>query len=99
MSPSKVDRDTVRLLTDLPNVGKVIATDLRLLGIREPQELLGQDPLTMYERLCRITGRRQDPCVADVFISITRFMDGEPPSPWWKFSTLRKQMLGERTKR
>lgn len=98
MSPSKVDRNAVRQLTDLPNVGKAIAADLRRLGIHAPRDLLGCDPLEMYDRLCRVTGQRQDPCVADVFIAVTRFMAGEPPRPWWTYTAQRKDLFKARAR-
>ena len=93
MNPCKVDRVRVRLLTDLPNVGKATAEDLRMLGFHSPGQLVGECPFTMYERLCRETGRRHDPCVIDVFMSIVRFLEGEPPRPWWEFTETRKNIL------
>ena len=98
MSPSKVERSRVRLLTDLPNIGKAGADDLGLLGIHEPQQLVGVCPLKMYERLCEKTASRHDPCVLDVFISVTRFMNGEEPRPWWAYTEERKQAHSEGTK-
>lgn len=91
MNPSKVDRTRLRRLTDLPNIGKAGAADLRLLGIHEPSALVGRDPFELYEALCSLTGSRQDPCVIDVFMSITRFMAGEDPRPWWAFTEERKR--------
>ena len=93
MNPLKVDRARVTELTDLPNVGKVIANDLRLLGIHKPEQLAGQCPFELYKRLCEETGQRHDPCVIDIFMSITRFINGDPPLPWWKFTETRKQTL------
>ena len=87
MSPDRVRRDRLHAFTDLPNVGPAVARDLRLLGFEGPAELAGQDPYGMYERLCEVTGVRQDPCVLDVYISITRFMDGEAPKPRPPIST------------
>lgn len=95
MHPDKVRRDRLALLTDLPNVGPATAQDLRLLGIHEPSQLMGQCPFTLYERLCSLRGVRVDPCVIDVFISITRFMDGERPRPWWFYTSERKARGGE----
>lgn len=95
MSPNKVERSRVKQLTDLPNIGKAGADDLRLLGVREPQQLIGMCPFQMYERLCEKTASRHDPCVLDVFISITRFMNGEEPRPWWAYTEERKQLLGK----
>lgn len=93
MNPSKVDRTRVKLLTDLPNIGKASAKDLNVLGIHVPSDLVGLSPFKMYEDLCTITGLRHDPCVIDVFISITRFMDGQDPQPWWHYTDERKSTL------
>lgn len=90
MNPHKVDRSRLKQLTDLPNVGKAVANDLRLLGFDSPGQLAGESPFELYERLCRKTGQRQDPCVLDVFMSITDFLKGGPPRPWWAFSEERK---------
>src|SRR6185295_16501830 len=84
-------------LEDIPNVGPAIATDLHLLGITTPSDLLGRDPYAMYDDLCRITGQRHDPCVLDTFIAAVRFMDGEPKKPWWKYTAERKKVLAART--
>jgi hypothetical protein len=93
MSPHKVDRARVRQFTDLPNVGKATAGDLRLLGFHSPAQLAGACPFEMYERLCQATQCRHDPCVIDVFMSITDFMKGNPPRPWWEFTDHRKRAL------
>jgi len=93
MSPSKVLRDKVVLLTHLPNVGPSLAGDLRLIGIATPAQLKGRDPYAMFEALCEATQQRHDPCVLDIFISVTRFMNGEPPAVWWQFTEERKQTL------
>jgi hypothetical protein len=93
MHPSKVDRARLRELTDLPNVGKETARDLVLLGITKPAQLAGRDPVALYDALCTKTRTRQDPCVLDVFISLTRFMDGEPPKTWWSYTDERKKLM------
>lgn len=83
-------------LEDLPNVGPAVAGDLRLLGITKPTQLRGCDPYKLYEKLCRVTGERHDPCMIDTFISIVRFMNGEPAKPWWKFTNERKREMARR---
>ncbi len=93
MHPDKVLRSRLRHLTDLPNIGKAGAEDLRRLGLTTPAELAGHCPIEMYHRLCSLTGVRHDPCVLDVFISITEFMRGEPARPWWHYSPQREQWL------
>ena len=91
MNPAKVVREQVRKLTDLPNIGPAMARDLELLGINKPEQLTGKDPLDLYYALSRKRGARQDPCVLDVLISITRFMDGEEAKPWWSYTAERKR--------
>ncbi len=93
MHPAKVDRARLRNLTDLPNIGKAGAADLRLLGIQEPSQLAGRCPFAMHAQLCEMTGVRHDPCVIDVFMSITHFVDGGEPRHWWSFTEERKRRL------
>jgi hypothetical protein len=95
MKPSKVERSRVRRLTDLPNIGEAGAKDLRIIGIRVPDQLVGKSPFDMYEELCEKTGMRHDPCVLDVFMSVTSFMDGNEPRPWWDFTAERKRLVGD----
>jgi len=92
MNPNKVDRTRVATLTDLPNIGPACAKDLRLLGIDRPSQLVGRNPFEMYRLLCEKTASRHDPCVIDVFMSVTRFMAGEEARPWWAYTQERKQL-------
>jgi len=94
MNPVKVERDRVRQLTDLPNIGPAMAKDLEMIGIHTPEQLIGKDPLKLYQSLCRRSGFRQDPCVLDVFISVTRFMSGDEAKPWWAYTEERKHRYG-----
>jgi len=93
MNPIKVKRDGVKELTDLPNIGKSMAEDLRTIGIIKPEQLIGRSPYEMYEELCSKTGSKHDPCVIDVFLSITRFIEGDNPRPWWEYTAERKRAL------
>lgn len=91
MNPSKVQRGHTVDLTDLPNVGPAVARDLASIGVRLPADLAGRDPLEMYLSLCERTGTRQDPCVLDTFMSITDYVAGNEPRPWWAYTEERKQ--------
>ncbi|MDA3865062.1 MAG: helix-hairpin-helix domain-containing protein [Deltaproteobacteria bacterium] len=91
------DRDKVSRLVALPNIGKAIASDLHLIGIDHPKKLIGKDPFKMHEDLCAITGKKHDPCVIDVFMSVVHFMEGGEPLPWWSFTQERKEK--EKTQR
>ncbi|MDD5388772.1 MAG: helix-hairpin-helix domain-containing protein [Gallionellaceae bacterium] len=80
-------------LEAIPNIGPVVAGDLRQLGIHVPADLKGQDPYVLYQQLCAQTGVMHDPCLLDTFIAATRFMGGEPPLPWWRYTKERKRTL------
>jgi hypothetical protein len=80
-------------LEALPNVGPAVAGDLRQLGIHTPVQLKGQDPYVLYQQLCAQTGVMHDPCLLDTFIAITRFMAGDPPTPWYRYTKERQKAL------
>jgi hypothetical protein len=88
--------DDVRIFTDMPNIGPAAAADFVLLGFRSPQDLVGQDPYALYDRLSALTQTRQDPCVADVFLAAVRFMEGSPPHAWWFYTAERKRAFAAR---
>lgn len=96
MNPSKVNRNRLMYLTDLPNIGPAMAADLLRLGIRQPADLCARDPYALYDQLCQLDGQRHDPCVIDVFISVVRFMAGEPAQAWWAYTAERKQTLASK---
>ncbi len=85
------NRQTVSELEELPNIGKAMADNLRLVGIKHPQELIGEDPYKLYNELCRLTGKKHDPCVIDVFLSVVDYMEGGDTKPWWEFTKGRKK--------
>ena len=87
-------RNQVKRLIDIPNVGPAMERDLVALGIRQPSDLIGGDPYQLYEELCCITNKRQDPCVIDVFISAVKYMEGGPAKKWWEFTEDRKKYYG-----
>jgi Pathogenicity locus len=87
------DRKTVSQLEDLPNIGPAMANDLRLLDIQQPQHLIGKNAYQMHQKLCKLTGKKHDPCVIDVFLAAVDFMEGGHPAPWWHFTAERKKHL------
>ena len=78
-------------LRHIPNIGPAMVEDFKSLGIARPAQLTRADPFALYQRLCAVSGTRQDPCVLDTFISAVRFMQGEPARPWWHYTAERKQ--------
>lgn len=87
------DRASVTQLEALPNIGRAMANDLRLIGINHPRELIGKDPFALYDLLCTQTGQQHDPCVIDVFMAAVDYMEGGAPLPWWRFTAARKERL------
>ena len=59
--------EKTRKLGDLISIGPAMLRDFESLGIRSVAELAKQDPQRMYEKMGRLTGQRQDPCVLDTF--------------------------------
>lgn len=99
MNPAKVDRSRLFRLEDLSNIGPAMARDLRKIGIWMPDDLAGKDPFELYQALCLATRKRQDPCVLDVFMSVTEFMAGSPAEPWWSCTAARKRLMAQKPAR
>jgi hypothetical protein len=87
------NRQTISQLTDFPNIGKAMARDLRLVNIHHPKDLIGKDGYQLYDELCKVTGKKHDPCVIDVFLSAVDFMKGGEAKPWWNFTAERKEHM------
>jgi hypothetical protein len=84
-----------RELADLISIGPAMLRDFDRLGVRSVAHLAKQDPMKMYERLGRMTGHRQDPCVLDTFCAAVAQarnprLEAEK-CQWWWWSRKRKQ--------
>ncbi len=100
-SKKAVTCDQVAKLEQIPNVGPRTAENLRRLGVLQPADLQQKDPVQLYDQLCALDGVRYDPCVLDVFMAATDFMNGNPAQPWWNYTPRRKRewQLREEAKR
>jgi hypothetical protein len=84
-----------RQLKDLISIGPAMLRDFEMMGIRSVTQLAKQDPQRMYEKMGRLTGRRQDPCVLDTFCAAV----AQAKNPrlvaekcqWWWWSRERKK--------
>lgn len=94
MNPSRVQRAKTIKLTDLPNVGPATARDLESIGIRAPMDLVDRDPFELFELLCEKTKVRQNPCLLDTLMSLTDYIGGNAPQPWWAYTSERKRRYG-----
>lgn len=83
-----------RQLKELAGIGPAALADLRLLGVHSVADLSRQDGKELYDRLCQLTGQKQDICVLDVFrCAVAQARDPELPIEqrnWWHWSRLRK---------
>ena len=68
-----------------------MAENFGLLGIRKPTELANKHPLKLYQKMCQVSGIRQDPCVLDTYLAVIDFMNGAPARPWYFYTKNRKK--------
>lgn len=75
-------------LTQIPGVGKSIARDLELLGIKTVENLKGKDPEILYETINKKIGY-QDRCLLYVFRCAVYFAEHTKHDPqllkWWNW--------------
>jgi hypothetical protein len=91
-------RTEERRLQDLVSVGPAMLRDFELLGIRSVEQLAWQEPKKLYDKLCRLTRKRQDICCLDVFSSaVAQARNPRLPKEhraWWHWSRKRKTRGG-----
>ncbi len=83
-------RSEIRKLSKVCTAELVITEDSCLLGITSPRDLIGVDPVAVYQRLNHETRTFHDPCVLEVFLAAIDFMTVNPPRVWWKYPEQRK---------
>lgn len=81
----------VKKFTDIPNVGKAMERDFLLLGVTTTADLKKLDAYKLYQKMCKMSGVRQDPCVLDTYLAVIDFMNGAPVRPWWWYTAGRKE--------
>jgi Pathogenicity locus len=83
-----------RALADLDGIGPAMLADFERLAVHDVATLARQEPRALYDRLCRLTGVRQDPCVLDTFsCAVAQARDpalAAAQRKWWWWSRLRK---------
>jgi hypothetical protein len=86
---------THRQLGDLISIGPAMLRDFKMLGIPSVAQLAKQNPKTMYSKLERLTGQRQDPCVLDTFeAAVAQARNPRLAAEkcrWWYWSQVRKR--------
>ena len=73
----------------IPGVGKAMEQDFIRLGYRCVDDLKGQDPEKMYEKMCEIEGCKVDRCVLYVYRLAVYFAENDKYDPeklkWWNW--------------
>ncbi|NGX47083.1 MAG: hypothetical protein K1000chlam3_00452 [Chlamydiae bacterium] len=82
----------MKQLKNLKNVGKAFLGDLAILDINNVEELASQNPTFLFQELERRTGKRQDPCVWDVFAAIIHEARTGESTDWWDWTKQRKTL-------
>jgi len=76
----------------IPGVGKSLAKELIALGYRKVDELQGEDPEAMYEKLCTLRGQHIDRCVLYVFRCAVYYASNSVHVPellkWWNWKDI-----------
>ena len=78
-------------LLSLANVGPAALEDFHQLGIFTIAELAKADADELYLRLQVITGKKQDPCVWDVFAATIHEAKTGEKTKWWEWTAIRKK--------
>ena len=83
-----------RRLQDLISVGPAMLRDFEMLGVCTADQLARQNPVRLYEKLCRLTRQRVDICCQDVFeCAVAQARNPRLPAEqcqWWYWSRRRK---------
>src|SRR5271155_2684807 len=70
------------------------------LGVRSVEQLARCEPDSLYNKLCRLRGRQEDPCCLDVFAAaVAQARDSALPMEkcvWWYWSGQRKARAAAR---
>ena len=78
---------TLREFRRIPGVGASISRDLWSLGLRSVEDLRGQDPQELYDRLCVLQGTHIDRCMLYVLRCAVYFASRAEHDPallrWW----------------
>jgi hypothetical protein len=81
-------------LRDLISAGPAIERAIHSLGVRSVVQLARSKPGALYNKLCRLRGRRIDPCCLDTFVAaVAQARDPKLPAEkcvWWYWSGVRK---------
>jgi hypothetical protein len=86
----------VTQLIELTNVGRAVVGHFNRIGITKIEQLTGQDPIELYDKMSAAAGERLDPCLLDTVMSAVDQAEGLSGRPWWSYTPHRKVLLAKR---
>lgn len=86
-------RSEVSDLQRLMNVGVGISRYFERVGIVRVDELVGRDPVEVYEQMCVRDGVGHDRCLLDTIMSAVDQSEGKPGRRWWEYTEDRTRLL------
>lgn len=88
---ARVPRDAIAEFSLIPGVGKAMAADLYLLGLRQVSDLASASPEAMFQQLQQLVGYPVDRCVLYVFRCCVYFAANSTHEPallkWWNWKS------------
>ena len=82
-------RAKIKKFQVIPGIGMSLAQDLIDLGYLEIENLQGEDPNEMYQKLCSLRGQNIDRCVLYVFKCALYYVNNTIHEPellkWWNW--------------
>ena len=75
----------IKEFQQIPGIGPRLASKLAELGYSGIKDLKGEDPESMYTRLCALYRQPIDRCVLYVFRSAVAYAKRKHSKDWWEF--------------
>lgn len=95
----KSEKKTGEGLESIPGIGRSLAESLRLVGIRDVEDLVGKDPERLYRKLEQRKNAHQDRCVLYTFRCAVYYASTKRHDPqllkWWMWSDVNMRQRGE----
>ena len=89
----KIESEILKELQIIPRVGKSIAPDLFLLGIKSVSDLKNKNPQQLYDKMTELTGAQHDLCLLYVFPCAAYFAKTKKHDKkkldWWYWNDLK----------
>ena len=84
-----MNQANIKELQEIPGVGKAISQDMWQMGLHSVDDLKGQDPEELYDRLCIQEGMQVDRCMLYVFRCAVYYASNPKHNPrllkWWNW--------------